>query len=1006
MRLTDGSAAHASIAAPSTDASSMESARIAALERLMLLDSAPEEAYDDLVALASEICGTPIALVSLIDGKRLWFKARVGLEACETTRDVAFCEYAIATPDQLFVVSDASRDPRFANHPMVTGDAAIRFYAGAPIVTDDGHALGTVCVIDTQPRTLTPSQERCLRALARQASTLVDLRRHSSTVARIALAQAGMTAEARLKQEKGAELLDLVLQGRDLGLWDLDVAAGRWTASAHERALLGYADHPEEAAALDWRTLIHPDDRAIAVSSMGPHLRGEAPYYECTLRMRHREGHWLWMLSRAVVVERDAANGPSRIVGTHMDVTEQRRMEAERQQTSERLELALVGSDIGIWDADLSTGRVIYNEHWATMLGYTLSELDKKPDLWRAAIHPDDSEAFTTRLYAHMRGELPIVEAEGRMRHKDGPWVWMLVRAKVFERDQAGRALRVVGMNLNITARKRSELALADEVSRRRALLDHASEFVFVLQQGLRLNEVNRCFAEALGYGIDEVMQLRPWQWDAIADDPQKFRARWTAFPWPTWTAEMTWRRKDGSALDVAVSCTTLTSMGKDEYLFVARDITDSKRDRVALERARHLLEETGRLARVGGWEVDLLTETVTWSREVFRIHELETDYVPTMASAIGFYALEARALITTAVEAAITDGVAYDLQLQLVTARERPIWVRAIGRAEFDDGRAVRLVGTFQDITDRKAAEDAIASSERRLRMITDHMPALIMYIDREQRYCFINDHVQRMLGMLPADVLGQTMRNVCGEEFYARLAPHVERALHGEAVEFEDVGVGQDASLSYQCSFVPDVDASGTVAGFYALIFDITELKQTQQKLQRLVRADTLTGLPNRRHFEERAGETLARVRRTGGIAALLYLDVDHFKSINDSLGHASGDDLLQKFAARVSDALRETDFVARYAGDEFVALVEGVHDAAEAGMIAGKIASAVRRPFSLQSVCLFVTTSIGVAILDGAQPLKTVLANADAALYDAKAAGRNTYSVARTGTALTTA
>jgi diguanylate cyclase (GGDEF)-like protein/PAS domain S-box-containing protein len=861
---------------PTVDSMSAEreAERLAALERLAILDTEPEEAYDDLVMLASEICGTPIALVSLVGRDRQWFKALEGFDIRETSRDVAFCAHAIVRPDGPMVVPDATRDPRFADNPLVTGDLAIRFYAGAPIVTDDGHALGTVCVIDTRPRTLTASQLRCLNALARQAAVLIGLRERSQTAAQIALEQAGMTAQARLEHEKGAELLELVLQGRDLGLWELDVSKGRWVASVHELALLGYADVPHEVADVDWRTLVHPDDREIAVSSMAPHLRGEAPYHECTLRLRHRDGHWLWMLSRAVVVERDAAGSPLRIVGTHLDVTERRRVEAERQQLADRLDIALVGGDIGIWDVHLATGKVIYNPHWATMLGYTVDEVDAAPDLWRTALHPDDYETFVSRLSAHSPGELTMIEAEGRLRHKDGHWVWVLLRAKVFERDEAGRALRVVGVNIDITARKQS----------------------------------------------------------------------------------------DG-----------------------------------ALERARQLLEETGRLAQVGGgWEIDLVAETVTWSREVHRIHEVDPGYEPTLASAIAFYEEEARPTITAAVDAAIAGGGAWDLELPMITARGRRIWVRAIGRAEYDDGRLVRLIGALQDITERKAAEDAVARSERRLRGITDNLPACIAEFDREGRFGFANATYRTWFGVDPGATIGKSIEEVFGAAYFAERRQQVERALLGENVRFEHSVPSSNGSRMLHSIYLPHFDEEHRVGGFYALTSDITELKETQRKLQQLARADSLTGLPNRRHFEERASEMLARARRSGRIGALLYLDVDHFKSINDTLGHACGDDLLREFALRLTSSLRETDFVARYAGDEFVALTEGVNDASDAILVATKIAVAIRAPFSLPDVSLFVTTSIGVAVFDGHESLAGLLACADGALYDAKAAGRDTVAL----------
>ncbi|HEX8464306.1 MAG TPA: sensor domain-containing diguanylate cyclase [Abditibacterium sp.] len=145
-----------------------ETARLETLHQSGLLDSLPEQAYDDITLLASHICGTPMAVMSLVDGERQWFKSKVGIEGSETPREHSFCAHAILEPQSLFIVPDARLDPRFADNPAVVADPSIRFYAGAPLVTPEGHALGSLCVVDRKPRVLTEIQKQALQALSRQ----------------------------------------------------------------------------------------------------------------------------------------------------------------------------------------------------------------------------------------------------------------------------------------------------------------------------------------------------------------------------------------------------------------------------------------------------------------------------------------------------------------------------------------------------------------------------------------------------------------------------------------------------------------------------------------------------------------------------------------------------------------------------------------------------------------------------------------------------------------------
>jgi len=159
-----------------------EARRLKVLWQYEVLDTVPEEVFDNLAELAGAICEAPIALISLVDENRQWFKARIGTDMRETTRDISFCAHAILQPG-LFIVSDAAKDERFQNNPLVTGPSHIRFYAGAPLISPDGHALGTLCVLDKVPRELKPDQLKALRLLARLTVSQLELRQHSRELA-------------------------------------------------------------------------------------------------------------------------------------------------------------------------------------------------------------------------------------------------------------------------------------------------------------------------------------------------------------------------------------------------------------------------------------------------------------------------------------------------------------------------------------------------------------------------------------------------------------------------------------------------------------------------------------------------------------------------------------------------------------------------------------------------------------------------------------------------------
>ncbi len=836
---------------PSRD-TERETARLAQLHALAVLDSAPEAVFDSIVQMAAQACAVPMAMLTLVDAQRVWFKANVGSPgANEIPRDSAFCALAIDA-DTPFEVPDAAHDPRFADHPMVSGPPGIRFYTGEPLVLPGGARVGTLCVLDRAPRRLDAAQRQSLRSLAAIASQALVMRRD-------------LIAQAQAQSAR---------------------SAAEPTPSADEAQHRALVEHQSELI-----SLARPDGTLVYVN----------PAY-----------------------------------ASHF-------------------------------------GRVP-----AQMIGTNLFDY----------VQPADREAVQTRI----------------------------------ER---------------------------------------------VLRTGESLSGENRM----------------------VGDDGSE---RWGA-----WTNRL---QHDSRRQPMLHS--------------VGRDVTERRRIDQALRASQAFLQRTGRVAGVGGWELELANSVITWSDETRRIHEVAHDHQPTLASVIEFYAPEARAEIEAAFQAAVQRGTPWDLELPLITATGRRIWVRTQGEVEFDGGKAARLVGAFQDITERKELEQRLEHSERFVRQITDGLPVRVAYLDRDRRFRFVNlahcqsfglareqilgrtrselthgatdalleprvlavlagqtqhfeydmlvggerrrieaqlvpdiaetgevrgfyatgiditeraaaerqqqrqagtlrsvaeaipaivavvgaDHryrfvnsaFERWCGKARDQVIGNTMSEVLGSADFERIRPWVEKVLMGRPVSFERDYPGRSSAGHLALTYTPLWLDNGEVDGFVGVAQDITPHKQEELRLLLLTRQDPLTGLLNRAGFQEHLERRLQD--GSGSSLALLCIDLDHFKPVNDRHGHPVGDQVLQIFAQRLRALVRPTDAVARIGGDEFAIVLSGLREGANARGVAEKIIGAASAPFELGSQRVNIGASVGVAY--GGDPelgWRDLVARADAMLYRAKESGR---------------
>jgi diguanylate cyclase (GGDEF)-like protein/PAS domain S-box-containing protein len=305
--------------------------------------------------------------------------------------------------------------------------------------------------------------------------------------------------------------------------------------------------------------------------------------------------------------------------------------------------------------------------------------------------------------------------------------------------------------------------------------------------------------------------------------------------------------------------------------------------------------------------------------------------------------------------------------------------------------------------------AEAALRESEERLRLVANNVPALISYVDREQRFRFCNRTYDDWFGVAPQRMHGRSIAEVFGDETYGRMRAEIERVLGGSNVEFELVTGDAERRRTLQVACVPHLAAEGEVLGFYMLANDVTQLKRAQEelrfaaiqlqhdarRLEFLAHHDTLTGLPNRAMFSERAREAVAHARRHRKNCAFLFLDLDNFKTVNDTLGHDVGDALLKLIASRLRASVRGDDFIARIGGDEFCVLLQDIADPREAAAVAQKLLHELGKSYRIGEHRVSSGASVGIACVpqDG-EDVATLLRLADLAMYRAKELGRNGY------------
>ena len=680
-----------------------EDVRLRALHECRVLDTSPEDDFDDITRLAAHICGVPIAAVSLIDAERQWFKSILGLSVTETPRSMAFCAHTILQ-DAVMVVPDAQADARFADNPLVTGDPHIRFYAGAPLVTEDGHALGSLCVIDRTPRQLTSDQAETLRLLARLVTNQLEKARRTADRER---------AEAeRLKTEAERLRLAAIIETSDDAIYSaaLDGRITSWNGGAER--LYGYTSVQMIGQPIS--LLIPPDrrdelDRLIAAAG-----RGEVFAPVETVRLT-KTGVCLNVSLRVSPVV-DAGGG---IVGVSMiarDITERKRVEEALRNEREFTQALLESLQEGIVACDADGILTLFNRAAREMHGLPAEPLPAERwaehfDLYAA----DGVSPMQTRdipLFRAFQGET-VRDAEMVVAPRFDPARTLLASGQAIW-DDAGRKLGAVVAMHDITARRQAER----EIARLAAIVDSSEEAILAATLDGTVVSWNRGAERLYGYAAAEMVG-RNTSVLAGEDAPGPVPGVVTRLlrGETVELIEVRRIRRDGSEFAAALSFSPIRDAAG--YLVglscIARDITARKRDEAALaETHAALAESEARLRRL----TDAAFEGIAISRDGVLL-----DVNPAFAALFGceepaemigtgatqLCALQSRALVLQKI--ADGDEQPYEAVLQRRDGTTFQAEVRA--RQTLMGGRPARVT-VIRDISEQRAMEAALRESSR----------------------------------------------------------------------------------------------------------------------------------------------------------------------------------------------------------------------------------------------------------------------------------------------------